>query len=203
MSINAIVFDFGGVISPRPFFLSMAQVISPVLNVPESLIVQAFRDNAPGVLRGLVSSEVFWDRIASQIGHPLSVTLRHMALEAGYEVHWPVLELVASLKRSYRTFVLSDNIADIVDQVRPVLHPYFEAQFYSCDAGLTKHETEFFALFLKKTGLSPAQCFFIDDKQGNVLRARAVGFEAYAFRGLEDLRSELMARDLLSPLRLV
>lgn len=60
----------------------------------------------------------------------------------------------------------------------------FDAQFYSCEIGLTKPDLAYFSHVLDTLGLLPAETLFLDDTPVNVESAAGLG-----------LRAELFARD--------
>jgi putative hydrolase of the HAD superfamily len=65
----------------------------------------------------------------------------------------------------------------------------FESFVWSGDIGVTKSEVAFFAAALPRIGLdSPASVLFIDDDRGNVETARAAGWTAHHYTGIDDLR---------------
>jgi len=58
---------------------------------------------------------------------------------------------------------------------------------------------EMFQAAVAAAGVSPGECFFVDDRQENVERARSCGIEAVQFRGAAALRVQLQQRALLFP----
>jgi HAD superfamily hydrolase (TIGR01509 family) len=56
---------------------------------------------------------------------------------------------------------------------------------------------EMFKAAVKAAGVPAASCFFVDDRQENVTRARQFGIDALRFRGPEHFAAELRKRRLL------
>ena len=63
----------------------------------------------------------------------------------------------------------------------------------SGDERLTKPDPAIYALALQRFGLEAGEGFFIDDSLPNVVSARANGFVAHHFDGVEGVRAELAA----------
>lgn len=63
----------------------------------------------------------------------------------------------------------------------------FDAMHYSADIGWAKPSPEFFAAIEARTGLTPPELFFIDDKVENVEAARRRGWPAAVWTGRQRL----------------
>jgi HAD superfamily hydrolase (TIGR01509 family) len=58
---------------------------------------------------------------------------------------------------------------------------------------------EMFRAAVAAAGVAPGECFFVDDRQENVERARSYDIDAVQFHGAAALRVELQQRALLFP----
>lgn len=67
----------------------------------------------------------------------------------------------------------------------------------SGDEGVIKPDPAIYNLLLRRNGLTPSQCLFIDDSQKNVAGAEAVGMAGHHFTSPAALRQTLSARGLL------
>ena len=56
---------------------------------------------------------------------------------------------------------------------------------------------EMFRAAVAAAGVAPAECFFVDDRQPNIQRARSYGIDARLFEGPEAFARELRSRGLL------
>jgi len=72
----------------------------------------------------------------------------------------------------------------------------FESILVSADVGLIKPDPRIFELLLARIGRAPAECVYIDDNPKNVAAA-ALGLDAIAFEGADQLRVALARRALL------
>ena len=73
----------------------------------------------------------------------------------------------------------------------------FESILVSADVGLIKPDPRIFELLLARIGRAPAECVYIDDNPKNVAAAAALGLDAIAFEGADQLRVALARRALL------
>jgi len=73
----------------------------------------------------------------------------------------------------------------------------FESILVSADVGLIKPDPRIFELLLARIGRTPAECVYIDDNPKNVAAAAALGLDAIAFEGADQLRVALARRALL------
>jgi 2-haloacid dehalogenase len=75
---------------------------------------------------------------------------------------------------------------------------WFEGILVSADVGLIKPDPAIFRLLLERIGREPAECVYIDDNARNVAAAAALGLDAIAFQGADQLHDDLTRRGLLA-----
>lgn len=87
-------------------------------------------------------------------------------------------------KTGYGIYVLS-NASDLFYEYFPKFLPltFFDGVFVSSDYLMLKPDLEIYRTFLKKYDLKAEECFFIDDREVNVIGARQAGFQAMQFTG--------------------
>jgi epoxide hydrolase-like predicted phosphatase len=73
----------------------------------------------------------------------------------------------------------------------------FEPCLLSCEMGLQKPDPKAYELLLTKLDLPAKEVLFIDDLSENVEAAKKIGIDALLFESPEQLREELLKRDLL------
>lgn len=89
----------------------------------------------------------------------------------------PVLELAAKLRsQGIKTAILSNMIAPLAWTVkqRGQLKD-FEPVVFSCDIGTRKPAPESYQNVIKKLGVKPGECLFVDNRADNIAGAEAVG----------------------------
>lgn len=116
------------------------------------------------------------------------------------------LNLLATLKPKYRTFLLSNtnrvHIAAFEADLQknhgmPNLSSLFEKAYYSCRMGLRKPDREIFDFVLNENNLDPAETLFIDDSPQHVEGAKQAGIQAILLGKGEEVG------DVLSKMRLL
>lgn len=73
----------------------------------------------------------------------------------------------------------------------------FEPCLLSCEMGLEKPDPKAYELLLQTIKLPAEEVVFIDDKEENVEAARKMGIDAIRFESCDQLKQELLQRNLL------
>lgn len=79
------------------------------------------------------------------------------------------------------------------------LSRWLDWRFVSCRTGRRKPEPAAYLGAAAALGLPPTACLLVDDRQGNVDAALAVGMPALRFREAAALRRDLVAAGVLAP----
>ncbi len=96
---------------------------------------------------------------------------------AGSVMQPEMLDLVRELRGSgLRTGLLSNSWGHRDSYPRDLLDELFDDAVISAEVGMRKPEERIFRLAVERLGLSPAECVFVDDVEGNIVAARALGF---------------------------
>ena len=91
--------------------------------------------------------------------------------------------LVGELKAAgYRLYVLSNMSREFIDYLRrfPV-YALFDGEVVSCEELVVKPERRIYEILLERYALQPAETLFIDDRDANILAARALGINGFRF----------------------
>ena len=195
-----IIFDFGNVLA----------------NFYEEMLTKPYVQDAK--LRKTISDVVFdrlyWDRLDDgsisdeEVKTEICRRLPEEHREIGCLVYdsWvktltPVPgmgELVAELKQQGKKLYLLSNISiGFAETYREVpwlknLLEQFDGLVFSGVIEMVKPNREIFEYLLNAYSLNPEECLFVDDRQGNLDGANAVGMEGYLFDGdAEKLRAYL------------
>jgi 2-haloacid dehalogenase len=194
-SIQAIVFDFGGVLldwNPRHvyrrFFDDPQQIDAFLAEIgfaewnsqqdggrPFAEGVRELSSRFPQHARLIRAYHEYWeDSVSGPI--PGSVDILRELKTAGYPVYglsnWSA-ETFPLAYRKYDVFQLLDGY------------------IISGDVGLVKPDPRIFQLVVQKFGVPAHSCLLIDDSAQNIETATTAGFQTVLFRSPEDLRAEL------------
>lgn len=215
MSIEAVIFDFGGVIVPG----------SPSGDDPNSPWARLEREYslAPGSLydafylknpawlqlRVGTSSEEVWRleshvRVAALAGQPAADAIvaafwadrpQGNALRGAPVFNEGVVELVRRLRGRVKVSILSNAAPGLERELREHYRIYdlFDDVINSATVRLAKPDPRIFGLAAGRLGLQPSACFFTDDLPHNVEAARTTGMQAHQFLGYPGLADALLA----------
>lgn len=115
------------------------------------------------------------------------------ALQEGIE------DLLDRLHGRYPLVILSNTNPIHVDHLRqnlPLLQR-FSGRLFSCEIGCAKPAPAAYAAAVALTGVTAAQCLFLDDSQANVDGALACGLQAFRFTTVADAETRLVALGVL------
>lgn len=148
---------------------------------------------------GGISPDDYFDHLCRVAG----VAINRPALErAASDIFEPLeetLSLAESLAASgWRLGILSNtnpvHWAFVMDGRYPTLNRAFSVLATSFDARSMKPDPKVYAYAVRLAGVEPAEVFFTDDREENVLGARRAGFDAEVFVSAELLAAQLRQR---------
>jgi HAD superfamily hydrolase (TIGR01509 family) len=107
--------------------------------------------------------------------------------------------MLADLARKHRLMILSNTSQVHWQHCEKMLNlnKYIEKAWLSCDLGFMKPDNRIYEAFLQKIGTDPHNIFYFDDKEENVIAARAFGINAYKSWGGETLTEDLLAANFI------
>jgi epoxide hydrolase-like predicted phosphatase len=199
MTIKAIIFDFGRVISaqkPMSLFRGYEEELGIAPGTLNSIMFgsQAWED----ALVGRKTSQEFWEAIAPQLNlhTPEAITAFNQRYRADEALNEEVAALIRELhaEGQYRLAVLSNSppgLAHWLDEWG--ILDLFDAVFCSGDEGVKKPDPAAFQITLGRLGVAPEEAVFIDDTLDHVNTARSLGLHAILFTTAEALLKDLDA----------
>ncbi len=201
-SIQAIVFDLGGVvinIDPARAFLALQQLAPVSVSVTDQFLEHhtLFFDYE----KGLIDDHAFRNGIRELIERPdlADETVDRAWCSMLLDIPLARLQLLARLKGRYRTLVLSNTnqihveaFNQLVATVsgKPTIDHFFEKVYYSHHLKMRKPEAEIYHHVLQDQQLAPHEVLFLDDREDNLAAARAEGIRTQLVtseRGLLEL----------------
>ncbi len=196
--ISTIIFDLGGVILDLEPQKSLA-LFARYAGLPEAAVMEAFiKASWPEAFeKGELDSAAFRDRVR----HSLQANLTDARIDEAWnailgDLPLARLALVAGLRPTYRTMVLSNtnaiHVAAFHTKVQEVtgghgVHHYFDKVYYSHEVGMRKPDKEIYEWVIRTNNLQPASTLFIDDLAENIVSARAVGLRTVHLTNQNDL----------------
>ena len=192
--IQAVLFDFGGVIAEEGFREGL-KTLAREQGLDERSIFEAGMDSVydSGWVTGRGSEADFWHLMAERVGLKGDPAKMREVILAHFRIRPSMLALVEQLRhRRLVVGLLSDQTEwlDALDR-RHGIYCHFDRVYVSYRLGKGKRDPSLFDDVAADLGLPPAQILFVDDSPGNVARARQRGWRAIRFRDETDLRRRL------------
>lgn len=186
--IEAIVFDLGGVIIDLDFQRSFDQFSALSGKSPQAIREGLFDS---GLLHRYEKGHYSDLEFLTEVEKVFDLRCEHPAIEQAFLallLHIPPerIELIRSLSKDYRLFVLSNTSSIHYKEVNAILkrdtgHEHldhlFEKVFLSFELGMLKPHQEIYEAVLDQASLKPQSTLFLDDNADNLLGASAVGIQ--------------------------
>lgn len=207
MTIEAVIFDFGGVFTSSPFTglhqWHVDKGLDPVKGL--RLVFGPYDQDTDHpwhrVERGEIALEAAAEQIkalAAEAGMDLDLREMFGALGGADGARTDVVEIALDIRRrGFRTALITNNIAEFSDGWRAMIpvEEIFEVVVDSSAIGIRKPDPRIYELTLEQLGVDAEASVFLDDAAGNIEAARAVGMQAIlvgddhtvAFAELESL----------------
>jgi putative hydrolase of the HAD superfamily len=198
-NIKNIIFDLGGVIIDLDLQAAF-EAFASLSNLSVTEIVQ----KTNGLMlfteyeQGMVSSQQFRQQIADLLQISVSeetIDDAWCAMLGGIPVQR--LDLLRSLRSTYRTFALSNtndihvrrfnNIVENATGSANILDEYFEKVYFSHEMKMRKPDTVIYQTVLDQQSLVPAETLFIDDNLDNISGAGSIGIQTLHLTHPEQL----------------
>ncbi len=195
--IKAVMFDYGGVVTNETY-AEIEKITSDMLGVNLNGIRKKIGESLSKFESGTISEQDFWQELTDKKTN-LPRDLFHDFWIREYfkrvKIHENVLQLVDELKKNgYKVGLISNTIMPHVREIRKRGgYKRFDPVILSCEVGFRKPKREIYEIALKKLGLKPEECVFVDDLQENVEGAKTVGIKAFLFEGVKQFKKDLLS----------
>ena len=188
MAIEAVIFDFGGVLTTSPF--EAFARFETERSLPAGIIR---RTNAANHLenawakfeRAEVDIDTF-DKLFAKESRALGAEVRGrdvLPLLQG-DLRPEMVEALRRIKGRFKTGCITNNVASmqvVTDSDRPEflyrreIVEMFDEMIESSKLGIRKPDPRIYALMCEKLSVTPEHCVYLDDLGGNLKPARAMG----------------------------
>lgn len=187
--IKAIIFDWGGVLEPCNNAVT-AKELATKYGCNEKKLFMRVNSLEDKYAIGQ-NCEEYYEIIAKEFNIPKTVL--HKSLNKDHE--YLAFKIAKNLKRKdYMVFILSNQMNSKTMAIRKHNNlNFFDHCFFSNEIKMMKPNKDIFKYFIKKTGLNPNSCIFIDDSKKNIVVAKKMKFKGILFKNLKQLKKELSA----------
>jgi putative hydrolase of the HAD superfamily len=202
MAINAVVFDYGRVISFPPV-PGTTEKLAALMGLAVETVEDFDRKNRSNLLdRGVCDIRGYYYRLFSSAGvAPVEENMdavTRIDIDAWKRVNNDTVDMMRSIKRlGYKTAILSNMPQEFLNWAR-VEVPVFrevDAGVFSCELGLVKPEEAIYRALADALGCDYGELVFFDDMEENIAKAAALGIHGFVFQEPEAARRELRALD--------
>ncbi len=179
--IEAVVFDYGGVISdPRPRLEALERYDRLLGLAAGTLQAQLFSGPVwEAASTGAISEREYWEMVGAPLEPLLPPEFARFrqdpfALEG---IDWEMVRLIKSLAGHFTLALCSNAFPSLLDRLHeiPGLMELFSVVVISALVGLRKPDERIYRLVSRDLGVPPERILFVDDKVRNLRAAEAVG----------------------------
>jgi len=183
--VDAVLFDFGGVLADEGFRQGMHAIALSNSLDPEGFEKAAYDViHSTGYLIGKADERAFWQALRDKTGiKGRDQELKDMILERFTIRDWMIALVMRLRYHHIRLAILSDqtNWLDEFDARHHIFH-LFDHVFNSFHMGKSKFDSSIFDDVLKIMKVGPAKALFVDDTPGHIERAKARGLSTILYR---------------------
>jgi epoxide hydrolase-like predicted phosphatase len=195
--IKGIIFDLGGVYLNRGIKIAFREKFAKKfdINPDENKPTPVFSDHLypSGFMSGKITEEEYWKLCGKDLRVKIDSDELRMILLDGYEEQEETSQLVKRLRGSYKLGLLSDMPKEWMDLLEKKFNIFvnFDVIVVSGYEGMSKPDPEIYELAIKKMGLRPDECVFIDDREINLEYPPKMGIKTILFRSCDQLKKDL------------
>lgn len=198
-AITTILFDYGGVLAEEGFTQGLAAIAKENSLDPAPFFRTATEAiYACGYVTGKSTEQAYWQLLRSQTGITGEDQTLTEAILSRFILRPAMLAAVRSLRKQGLNPVILSDQTDWLDRLnaRQPFFQEFSRVFNSFHLGKTKREPSLFSDVLTALKVQPGQALFVDDNQGHIARATALGLNTHLFQNESLFFTDLARRGL-------
>lgn len=195
--IQAVILDYGEVLCHQPTAENIDFLSRTFQMDPQSFLPIYLKTRMPYDRGDLLPAE-YWRNFAAQAGvavdEPTIERLRQVDNDMWSRPNEPmVLWLRQIHDAGFKTAILSNMPTDMADHVRKTFDwlAHFDHHIFSAEVRSAKPEPAIYQHTIQALGVPPSAALFIDDREENLVQARANGIRTIRYRSVEQLREDL------------
>jgi epoxide hydrolase-like predicted phosphatase len=199
LSIQAVIFDFGGVLYHLPD-RSWIRRWRRVLNIKdESALLKMIASPQESkllmdILVGEISEDEMWNQFAIdfRIRPELMQRIRR-AFMSKRRVNQRLADYLASLRSQYTTAILSNAGTDARRLFTEVFHFHkiVDEMIISAEERVAKPDRRIYEIAIAKLGIKPREAIFVDDFPENIEAANDYGMHGVLFENNDQVISDV------------
>lgn len=191
--VQAVLFDFGGVIADEGFREGLKAIARMNgLDPDDFYSLAADLVYSTGYVLGRATEQDYWNAVRDRTGISSSDDdLRREILDR-FIVRTTMIDIARAMKKEgFTVGMLSDQTdwLEELDRSQDFLR-FFDPVYNSYNMHKGKKDVSVFSDVSSDLGIEPWKIVFIDDNEGNIARAAAVGYKTIHFTGVDHFLSE-------------
>ena len=198
-SITAILFDYGEVLAEEGFTLGLSVIAEENGLDPAHFFHTATEAiYACGYVTGKSTEHAYWQLLRDQTGLRGEDQALTETILSRFTLRPKMIAAVRALrKQGVNPVILSDQTdwLDRLNRRQPFFHEFSQV-FNSYHLGKTKREPSLFTDILTALKVAPERTLFVDDNQGHIHRAAALGLKTHLFQNEALFFADLAQRGL-------
>jgi putative hydrolase of the HAD superfamily len=187
--ISAVLFDYGMVLSNVPEELHWRQ-LERVLDAEQEAFQAAYWKYRDAYDRGALSAQTYWETVARDLDKPMDAEVLRALIDADTNV-WtqPNVEMMEWSVRLNRAGIKTGILSNIGDAMELGVRGRFPAldefshHTFSHRLGIAKPDAAIYRHAVEGLGVPAGEILFVDDREENILAARAAGMVAVQYGG--------------------
>lgn len=194
MKIQAVFFDFGGVIQ-RTEYQAPRQHLAQRFNM-EYDDIDNIVFNSPTAKQATVGDipvQKHWEAVAKRLKvSKEQITGVENEFFAGDVIDHSIVEYLRSLRPRFKTGLISNAWSDMREYlVRKKLDVVFDTLTISAEVGVAKPEAKIYHLALEQAQVQPEAAVFVDDVLANIEACEALGMKGILFKDPQEAMEQL------------
>ena len=188
--IKGIFFDFDGVITlEKQGTPPMIAYIAKTTGLSEEAVEKAYRRHNRALLMGEVTHPNMWQPFCEELETEIDYEILKRAF-LNITLDQAVISYIRELKGKYLIGMITDNKVDRIKTIlrEMGLEELFDVVVISAQVHCRKTDEKIFEEALKRSGLEPRECVFIDNSPQNLEVPGRMGFRTAYF---DDEKREL------------
>jgi putative hydrolase of the HAD superfamily len=196
MKIQAIIFDYGNVLSLPQADGALHEMAAKVcMNLDD--FVKHYWAARNGYDAGVVSGSEYWHEVAARGGCKMNDEIAQHMIDIDNK-SWAhenkaMTDFAHAVRRAgFRTAILSNMPQDFRDFLSTGVTwlPTFDHHTYSCELKVTKPDQSIYEHCIRGLRVLPDDALFIDDRESNIDAAKALGLQTILFKSTEQTLEE-------------
>jgi putative hydrolase of the HAD superfamily len=202
MSIDAVIFDYGKVLSNSEDPQAKQKMLA-LTGLDHASFDRHYWRHRHDYDMGVLNGRTYWEKFASDTGIAIAPDQVDDLIETDV-LMWTSLNeemlawVIALQEAGIKTAILSNMGRETLAYMRQEFGwlAHFHHHTWSCELGICKPDPAIYLHTCEKLDVTPEKALFLDDKPENVAAAARVGLNAVLFESIEQLRRDLAARGL-------